>query len=835
MSKNLVIVESPAKAKTIGKYLGKDFDVMASYGHVRDLVPKEGAVDPEQDFSMKYQVIEKNQKHVNAIIKALKDADALYLATDPDREGEAISWHLTELLREKKALKDKSVHRVIFHEITKNAIQDAIEHPREISSELVSAQQARRALDYLVGFNLSPLLWKKVQRGLSAGRVQSPALRMIVERELEIEAFEPREYWTIEADVSKDEQPFVSRLVRYKGEKVEQFSFENEQAAREVEQTILDAAGGKLTTVSVEKKKRRRNPAAPFTTSTLQQEASRKLGFNTQWTMRVAQRLYEGIELPGEGNVGLISYMRTDSVTLADIAVAEIREVIAERYGAENVPDKPRVFKTKAKNAQEAHEAIRPTSVARTPDSLEGKLDDEQLRLYTLIWQRTMACQMVPAVFDTVTLEFEPGEKQASEVIAAKAAPTAAAPTSTKESKGENRFRANGSVLVEPGFIAVYQEGKDDATDDDTDRLLPEIAEGDVINLDLLRPEQHFTEPPPRYTEASLVKTLEEYGIGRPSTYASIISTLKNREYVEMDGKRFIPTDIGRIVNGFLTEHFTQYVDYDFTARLENDLDAISLGEEDLVPLLERFWKPFSDLVIDKEQSVTREQVAQARELGIDPKSGKPVAVRMGRYGPFVQIGTKDDDEKPKFAGLRPGQKMNDMTLNQALELFKLPRKLGKTPDGLPVSASVGRFGPYVRYGDKYVSIRGDDDPYTIELPRALELIEEKKIADANRIIQDFEDEGIQVLNGRYGPYVTDKTKNARVPKDRDPKSLTLEECKELIAKAPARGKRRKKKAAKKSEAKKKPAKKKAKKKTGKKKAAKKASAGEGQVEAGDP
>ena len=835
MSKNLVIVESPAKAKTIGKYLGKDFDVMASYGHVRDLVPKEGAVDPEQDFSMKYQVIEKNQKHVNAIIKALKDADALYLATDPDREGEAISWHLTELLREKKALKDKSVHRVIFHEITKNAIQDAIEHPREISSELVSAQQARRALDYLVGFNLSPLLWKKVQRGLSAGRVQSPALRMIVERELEIEAFEPREYWTIEADVSKDEQPFVSRLVRYKGEKVEQFSFENEQAAREVEQTILDAAGGKLTTVSVEKKKRRRNPAAPFTTSTLQQEASRKLGFNTQWTMRVAQRLYEGIELPGEGNVGLISYMRTDSVTLADIAVAEIREVIAERYGAENVPDKPRVFKTKAKNAQEAHEAIRPTSVARTPDSLEGKLDDEQLRLYTLIWQRTMACQMVPAVFDTVTLEFEPGEKKASEVIAAKAAPTAAAPTSTKESKGENRFRANGSVLVEPGFIAVYQEGKDDATDDDTDRLLPEIAEGDVINLDLLRPEQHFTEPPPRYTEASLVKTLEEYGIGRPSTYASIISTLKNREYVEMDGKRFIPTDIGRIVNGFLTEHFTQYVDYDFTARLENDLDAISLGEEDLVPLLERFWKPFSDLVIDKEQSVTREQVAQARELGIDPKSGKPVAVRMGRYGPFVQIGTKDDDEKPKFAGLRPGQKMNDMTLNQALELFKLPRKLGKTPDGLPVSASVGRFGPYVRYGDKYVSIRGDDDPYTIELPRALELIEEKKIADANRIIQDFEDEGIQVLNGRYGPYVTDKTKNARVPKDRDPKSLTLEECKELIAKAPARGKRRKKKAAKKSEAKKKPAKKKAKKKTGKKKAAKKASAGEGQVEAGDP
>jgi DNA topoisomerase-1 len=807
MSKNLVIVESPAKAKTISKYLGKDFDVMASYGHVRDLVPKEGAVDPEQGFAMKYQIIERNEKHVKSIIRALKKADALYLATDPDREGEAISWHLVELLREKNALDDKAVHRVIFHEITKDAVKEAIDHPREISSEMVSAQQARRALDYLVGFNLSPLLWKKVQRGLSAGRVQSPALRMIVERELEIEAFKPREYWSIEADVSKQEQPFVARLVRYKGEKVEQFSFGNETAAREVEKTLTDAATGKLTTVSVDKKQRRRNPAAPFTTSTLQQEASRKLGFNTQWTMRVAQRLYEGIELPGEGNVGLITYMRTDSVTLAEVALAEIRDVIGERYGAESVPAEVRTFKTKAKNAQEAHEAIRPTSVARSPESLKGKLDEEQLKLYTLIWRRTMACQMVPAVFDTVALEFAPGE------------------TTVDAAGDQHRLRANGSVLVEPGFMAVYHEGKDDAKDDDGDRLLPEVTEGDVISLDELRPEQHFTEPPPRFTEASLVKTLEEYGIGRPSTYASIIATLKNREYVEMDGKRFIPTDIGRIVNGFLTEHFTQYVDYDFTARLEDDLDAISLGEKDLVPLLEGFWKPFHDLVEDKEQSVTREQVAQARELGTDPKSGKPVTVRMGRYGPFVQIGTKDDEEKPKFAGLRPGQKMNEIELAEALELFKLPRKLGETPDGDPVSASVGRFGPYVRYGDKYVSIRGDDDPYTIELPRALELIEEKKIADANRIIQDFEDEGIQVLNGRYGPYITDKTKNARVPKDREPKSLTLEECKELLAAAPVRGKRGKKKAAKKKTAKKKAAKKTAKKKTAKKKAAKKKAA----------
>lgn len=770
MSKNLVIVESPAKAKTISKYLGKDFDVLASYGHVRDLVPKEGAVDPDNQFAMKYQIIKRNEKHVNAIVKALKNADALYLATDPDREGEAISWHLVELLKEKGVLKNKAVHRVVFHEITKKAVQDAVDNPRDISSDLVGAQQARRALDYLVGFNLSPLLWKKIQRGLSAGRVQSPALRMIVERELEIEAFNAREYWSIEADISKNDQVFVSRLIRYKGEKVEQFSFENETAAREVETTLLDAAQGELHVASVTRKQRRRNPAAPFTTSTLQQEASRKLGFNTQRTMRVAQKLYEGVALPGEDSVGLITYMRTDSVVLAEVAISEIRNLIAERYGAHNVPDAPRQFKTKSKNAQEAHEAIRPTSAARTPADFRTVLDDDQFKLYSLIWKRTIACQMVPAVFDTVAIEMTIGGEESG-----------------------HRMRANGSVLVEPGFIAVYQEGKDDAEDDEGDRLLPEIEEGDTIKLDELRPEQHFTEPPPRFTEASLVKTLEEYGIGRPSTYASIIATLQNREYVEMDAKRFIPTDIGRIVIGFLTEHFKQYVDYDFTAKLEDDLDAVSLGEKDWVPLLDNFWRPFHKLCVEKEASVTREQVAQARDLGTDPKSGKPVTVRMGRYGPFVQIGTKDDEEKPKFAGLRPDQKMNDIDLETAMELFKLPRKLGETADGLPVSASVGRFGPYVRYGDKYVSLK-DDDPYTIELPRALKLIEEKKIIDANRIIQDFEEQGIQVLNGRYGPYITDKTKNARVPKDREPKSLTLEECVELLAAAPARGRRGKKK-----------------------------------------
>mgnify|MGYP001815865021 CR=1 FL=1 len=809
MSKNLVIVESPAKASTISKYLGKDFDVLASYGHVRDLVPKEGAVATDDGFAMKYAVIERNEKHVKAIMRALKKADALYLATDPDREGEAISWHLIELLKERKALDGKDVHRVVFHEITKQAVQEAVDNPRELSSDLVGAQQARRALDYLVGFNLSPLLWKKVQRGLSAGRVQSPALRMIVERELDIEAFKAREYWSIEADVSKSEQPFVSRLVSYKGEKFEQFSFENETAAREVEKTLLDAADGQFNVLSVTKRQRRRNPTAPFTTSTLQQEASRKLGFNTQRTMRVAQKLYEGIELPGEGQVGLISYMRTDSVTLADVAVAEIRDVIAERYGKQNVPDEPRVFKTKSKNAQEAHEAIRPTTVTHIPDEIRGSLDDDQYKLYSLIWKRTMACQMVPAVFDTVAIEMAAGAPDLG-----------------------HRMRANGSVLVEPGFMAVYQEGKDDSKDDDGDRLLPEISEGDAIKLEELRPEQHFTEPPPRFTEASLVKTLEEYGIGRPSTYASIIATLKNREYVEMDAKRFIPTDIGRIVTGFLTEHFKQYVDYDFTAKLEDDLDEVSLGHKEWVPLLDEFWRPFAKLCEEKETSVTREQVAQARELGTDPKSGKPVTVRMGRYGPFVQIGTKDDEEKPKFAGLRPGQKMNDIDLETAMELFKLPRKLGETEDGLPVSASVGRFGPYIRYGDKYVSMK-EDDPYTVELPRALELIEEKKIADANRLILDFEDEGIQVLNGRYGPYITNKEKNARVPKDREPKTLTLEECKELLEAAPVRGRRGKKTAAKKKASKaatkkktaKKKTKKKAKKKAAKKKVARKKAA----------
>jgi DNA topoisomerase-1 len=763
MAKNLVIVESPAKARTIEKYLGKDFEVLASYGHVRDLVPKEGAVDPDHGFAMKYQLIDKNEKHMEKIVKAVKGASTVYLATDPDREGEAISWHVFEVLKDRGVVNAKPVHRVVFHEVTKRAIQEAIDQPRALSEQLVNAQQARRALDYLVGFNLSPLLWKKVRRGLSAGRVQSPALRLIVEREDEIAAFKAQEYWTIEALAEQAKQQFPARLATFRGTKVEQFSFTDEASVRAAEAQIRATANGLLTVAKVDKKQRRRNPAAPFTTSTLQQEASRKLGFSAQRTMTIAQRLYEGIDI-GEGSVGLITYMRTDSVTLANDALTELRQVIAERYGKENLPEEPRRYTTKAKNAQEAHEAIRPTSAARLPEDIKRYLDANQYKLYELIWKRTVASQMVPALYDTVALDLAAGDSAASDIV----------------------FRATGSVLVNPGFIAVYQEGQDDTVQDEQDRILPAVTEGDRLVLKELQSAQHFTEPPPRYSEATLVKALEEFGIGRPSTYASIISTLRNREYVEMENRRFVPTDVGRVVNRFLTEYFSQYVDYEFTARMEDSLDAISRGEREWVPLLEEFWRPFSERVEHTETSVTREQASQARVLGTDPASGRPVSVRMGRYGAFVQIGTKEDVDKPKFAGLRPGQKMDTITLEAALELFKLPRELGATPDGEPVSANIGRFGPYVRYGSKFVSIRGDD-PYTITLERALELIEEKKIADANRVIRDFGDTGIQVLNGRYGPYVTDKKKNAKIPKDRPPAELTLEECQALLAAAPER------------------------------------------------
>ncbi|MGN6324230.1 MAG: DNA topoisomerase I [Dyella sp.] len=796
MAKNLLIVESPAKAKTINKYLGKDFQVLASYGHVRDLLPKEGAVDTEHDFAMRYEVIERNEKHVDAIAKAAKVADDIYLATDLDREGEAISWHISEILKERGLADGKKLHRVVFSEITPREIKAAVAAPRKLSLDMVDAQQARRALDYLVGFNLSPVLWRKVQRGLSAGRVQSPALRMIVEREEEIEAFVAREYWTVEAQLKHAEGDFSARLTKLHGKKFEQFDLTNEADAMAARAALKDAAHGQLTVSEVGSKERKRRPAPPFTTSTLQQEAARKLGFGTTRTMKIAQGLYEGVSLGSEGNVGLITYMRTDSTALSGEAVDELRQLIARDFGGKALPDHAQVYRTKSKNAQEAHEAIRPTSAMRTPREVAAFLNDDQRKLYELIWKRTVACQMIHATLNTVSVDFD-----------------------LKHVKGgDAAFRATGTTVVDPGFLAVYEEGRDQksAEDDDEGRRLPRLSKGEQVPLKDILADQHFTEPPPRYSEASLVKALEEYGIGRPSTYASIIQVLQNREYVLLDNRRFRPTDVGRAVSKFLTQHFTQYVDYDFTAKLEDELDAVSRGEEAWVPLMKRFWEPFKQQVEEKTESVDRSEATGARELGTDPKSGKPISVRLGRYGPYAQIGDKDTDEKLQFASLRPGQSMHTITLEEALELFKLPRKLGQAENGDEVSVGVGRFGPFVKQGSTYASLKPEDDPYTIELPRALQIVQEKLELLANRVIQDFGN-GVQVLNGRYGPYITDGDKNARIPKDQDPKELTEAKCLELLAAAPAKKGGR---FGRKSAAKGAPAKKAAAKKTATKKAA---------------
>jgi len=609
MAKNLVVVESPAKAKTLNKYLGKDFEILASYGHVRDLVPKEGAVDTEHDFAMRYQVIDKNAKHVDAICNALAHADTLYLATDPDREGEAISWHLHELLEQRGILKQKTVYRVAFYEITKTAVQNAVANPRELSMPLVHAQQARRALDFLVGFKLSPLLWKKVRRGLSAGRVQSPALRMIVERELEIEAFKAEEYWTIEADLLAKKKALIAKLVEYNHEKLKQFSVTNAAQAKEIERVLLDNAKGQLVVHKITKTQRKRNPTAPFTTSTLQQEAVRKLGFTAQRAMRVAQQLYEGVDL-GEETVGLITYMRTDSVHLAAEAIKDIREFIVERYGAENLPEEERIYKTKSKNAQEAHEAIRPTSIRLMPNDIKDKLSADQFKLYNLIWKRTISSQMMHATIDQVAIDFLCGEG--------------------------NRLRANGSTIATPGFMQVYQEGVDDDKLDDDENLLPPLKEGEIVELSKIRPEQHFTEPPPRYSEATLVKSLEEHGIGRPSTYAAIISTLQHREYALVENKRFKPTDVGRIVNKFLTTYFNQYVDYGFTAKLEDSLDAVAAGEREWLPVLQDFWTPFIQLIHTIEETVQRKDVTQEETDEKCPECGSKLSIWLGKRGRFI-------------------------------------------------------------------------------------------------------------------------------------------------------------------------------------------------------
>lgn len=661
MTHHLVIVESPAKAKTIKKYLGPDFQIIASYGHVRDLLPKEGAVDPDHNFAMRYELIKKNEKHVAAIVSAMKKADALYLATDPDREGEAISWHIYSILKEKKALGKKPTHRVVFYEITKSAIQAAVQKPRDISMDLVNAQQARRALDYLVGFNLSPLLWKKIRYGLSAGRVQSPALRMIVEREEEIEKFITQEYWDLEAELESDKKIFNGKLSIYENNKLEQFSITNQDEAEKIKSHLLKEAKGQLTVNKVEKKQRKRNPAAPFITSTLQQEAARKLGFAVQRTMRIAQQLYEGVELDG-GSTGLITYMRTDSVNLAQEAIEQTRALIAKRYGKENVPDEPRIYKTKSKNAQEAHEAIRPTDATRTPESVKSYLSPEQFKLYDLIWKRTVASQMISATIDTMTIDM---------IIT-----------------DEHHFKATGSAIIDPGYMRVYQEGSDDKPEELRDEhLLPQLKTGDVVVLKEVTCNQHFTEPPPRYSEATLIKALEEHEIGRPSTYASIVSTLQTRDYVSLENKRFYPTDIGRVVNGFLTKFFPRYVDYGFTAQLEDHLDDISRGEKEWVPLLSSFWQPFKALVDDVLENVKRKDVTQEKIDETCPECGKPLSIRLGKRDRFIGCTGYPDCKYTRALKERPEEAKEDSE-----------QVAGRTcPDcGSALKIKHGRYGKFI-------------------------------------------------------------------------------------------------------------------------------------------
>lgn len=815
MSK-LLIVESPSKAKTLKKYLGSDFEVLASYGHVRDLIPKNGAVDPDHQFAMKYDIIDRNAKHMDAITKAVKGADSIYLATDPDREGEAISWHIAEILNDKKLLKNKLLKRVEFNEITQTAVKQAIEHPRDIAMNLVNAQQARRALDYLVGFNLSPLLWKKIRRGLSAGRVQSPALRLIVERELEIEAFVSQEYWSIHLDALKHAHKFNAKLVQLNGEKVEQFTVVNHDQQADIVGKLLIASAGKTTVSRVEKKQRSRSPAAPFTTSTLQQEAVRKLGFTTSRAMRIAQQLYEGIDV-GSGTVGLITYMRTDSFSLATEAVMQIRDYVKKHFEGDYLPKSPIMYKTKAKNAQEAHEAIRPTDVYRTPASVRQYLNDEQFKLYEMIWKRTIACQMSPAKFDAVSVDLAVGSDA-------------------------NLFRASGQTLVFPGFIAVYMEGRDDEEEDeDGESKLPHLETGEVLNIEKIYGDQHFTEPPPRYGEASLVKILEEYGIGRPSTYASIISTLQDREYVVLDKKRFTPTDVGRVVNKFLTEHFTQYVDYDFTAKLENELDEIAEGNREWVPVMDKFWQGFHHQItakadverpgnelIDEQCPKCGRQLqkqlsrygtfigctgynaepkcdykrsmngtAQAGtdpvSIGVDAESGKDIYLMNGPYGPYLQVGmaVEGEKKKPKRVSIPKEIPLANVNIDIANMLLSLPRDLGQHPEtGKKIVANIGRFGPYVNHDGKFKSIPKSESVFSINLAGAVALL-----AAANTGPAPIADLGahpsgegrVEVYAGRYGPYVQHAKVRATLPKSVTPEELTLEEALTLLAEKAAK------------------------------------------------
>ena len=847
---NVVIVESPAKAKTINKYLGSDYRVLASFGHVRDLEGKDGAVLPDEDFAMRWEVDPKAKKRIDDIADALKGARKLILATDPDREGEAISWHLAEVLNKRKLPKDIATERVVFNEITKTAVTAAMKAPRQIDRDLVDAYLARRALDYLVGFTLSPVLWRKLPGAKSAGRVQSVALRLICEREAEIEAFHSEEYWTVEGRfTSANGDAFTARLIRFDGRKLDKFSLKTEADAMAAVQA---ARAARWSVGEIERKTKTQNPAPPFTTSTLQQEASRKLRFGASRTMQLAQKLYEGIDLGGE-TVGLITYMRTDSISLSQDAIGGLRDLIGDRFGADYLPEKPRLYKTKAKNAQEAHEAIRPTDVSRSPEQMRAVLDDDLYRLYELIWKRTVACQMASALIDQAGVDIQSVE-------------------------GAHAFRATGSVIRFDGFLKLYFETRDDPTDEDGeegDRRLPHLVPGEAATLNEPVPEQHFTQPPPRYSEASLVKKMEELGIGRPSTYASILKVLQDREYVRLDARRFIPEDRGRLVTAFLETFFRRYVEYDFTAAMENELDEVSGGRADWKSVLRRFWTAFHGAT-EEAKTLSGQDVRQRidealgphffppdaagsdeharrctacgtgrlslnfgrygafiacsnypecrytrplevraggaegeggdeadagefpRILGKDPETGQEVSLRKGPYGIYVQLGegTKGaKGAKPKRASLLKGMEPATLTLEQALRLLALPRDIGPHPDsGDMIQAGVGRYGPYLKIGPRYVNLTAEDNVLEIGINRAVEVLAQAAdktggrgrggAGGGGRALGEHPGDGkpVTVGAGRYGPYVKHGTVYATIPKDIDPASVTMAEAVELLA-----------------------------------------------------
>jgi DNA topoisomerase-1 len=850
----VLVVESPAKAKTLNKYLGSNYRVLASFGHVRDLPSKDGSVKPDEDFAMSWEVDARAQKRLKDIADALKDADKLILATDPDREGEAISWHVLQVLKQRRALGHARVERVVFNAVTRAAVLEAIANPRDINEELVDAYLARRALDYLVGFTLSPVLWRKLPGARSAGRVQSVALRLVCEREDEIEAFKPQEYWTVDADIAAQAGSFSARLTHLDGKKLEKLSLATETDAKRA----VDAIRARRFSVGdVETKPLKRHPAPPFITSTLQQEASRKLGFAAKRTMQIAQHLYEGVDIGGE-TVGLITYMRTDGADMAPEAVSDARQLIDNQFGARYLPRSPRAYLSRTKNAQEAHEAIRPTSFSRHPQQVARKLDSDQARLYELIWKRALASQMESAELERTTID-------------------AVSPD------GAVTLRATGTVTLFDGFLTLYQEGKDDEADEDSARL-PKLAKGDGLNVEKVTPAQHFTEPPPRYSEASLVRKLEELGIGRPSTYASILSVLRERAYVRMDRNRFVPEDKGRIVTGFLKNFFSKYVQYDFTADLEEKLDEVSNGALGWKQLLHDFWKDFSAAIDEAKdlrvsevisaldevlgphifpstngadprtcpscdggrlslklgrfgafigcsnypecrytrklgQSETEAANGQPAVLGDDPETGEPISLRSGRFGPYVQRG---ESEKPARASIPKGVEPSSVDLDYALKLLSLPREIGKHPEtGEPITASFGRYGPYVAHQGQYASLDAPDEVFTVGINRAVSLLAERKAKSrAFRAPEPLKVLGtspsgapIKLMQGRYGPYVTDGTTNATIPRDADPLSVTLEQALTLIAARAAKagdgaGKKPRKKAAAKSEGTAKPSKK---------------------------